>query len=74
MDEKRFLAQTLRHPLHITQVISAFYSDLGQDFISRGEIHDFWEFVYAVSYTHLDVYKRQILSTDQLPYHNKRSC
>lgn len=47
MDEKRFLAQTLRHPLHITQVISAFYSDLGQDFISRGEIHDFWEFVYV---------------------------
>ncbi len=47
MDEKRFIAQTLKHSLRIEKVVSAFYSDLNQDFVSRGEAHDFWEFVYV---------------------------
>ncbi|EHI60994.1 MAG: helix-turn-helix domain-containing protein [Hungatella hathewayi] len=47
MDEKQFIAQTLTHSLHIQKVVSAFYSDLNQDFVSRGEAHDFWEFVYV---------------------------
>ena len=35
MDEKQFIAQTLTHSLHIQKVVSAFYSDLNQDFVSR---------------------------------------
>ena len=38
MDEKQFIAQTLTHSLHIQKVVSAFYSDLNQDFVSRGEV------------------------------------
>lgn len=47
LDKKHFIAQTMAHPLHVRQIVSAFYSDLTTDFVSRGETHDFWEFVYV---------------------------
>lgn len=47
MDQKQFVVQTMRHCLRIDRVVSAFYSDLGKDFVSRGETHDFWELVYV---------------------------
>lgn len=47
MTERTFLAQVLRHPIHVSSIVSAFYSDLGSDFVSRGETHDFWELVYV---------------------------
>jgi AraC-like DNA-binding protein len=45
--EKKFVSQKLQHILNIRQVVSVFYSDLGHNFISRGESHDFWEMVYV---------------------------
>ena len=33
--------------LSVSKIVTIFYFELGKDFISKGESHDFWEFVYA---------------------------
>ncbi len=47
MDTKKFFMHSLEHPLHISGVVSVFYSDVMPNFNSRGEQHDFWEMVYV---------------------------
>ena len=71
MEEKRFLAQTLSHPLHIERVVSAFYSDLTRDFVSCGETHDFWEFVYVDrGHLHVETSRRTYpLAQGQITFH-----
>lgn len=47
LENKVFLEHRLDRILSISKVVSLFYSDLNQKFSSKGERHDFWEFVYV---------------------------
>lgn len=47
MEEKIFISQELKRTISINEIVSVFYSDLTPHFTSKGEVHDFWEFVYV---------------------------
>ena len=57
---KSFKKFPLNKTLQIDNIISFFYSDLGDNFSSNGETHDYWEFIYV------DIGRIEIIMDDEI--------